>query len=200
MLYLPPSCAHDGVALDECMTYSIGFRAPSWQELTEQFLVHLQDCTAREGMYADRNAPLQTSPARIPPHMVAQVDAELARIRWSRRDVMRFLGRYLTEPKPHVFFSPPHEPLSLSAFGRRAMALGISLDLRTQMLYSGSCFFINGEMLQAEAAGTRALRELADRRRLDSIRGLRRELVQRLHAWYVSGYLQIRPATAQEQQ
>ncbi|MGT2491148.1 JmjC domain-containing protein [Cupriavidus basilensis] len=34
MLYLPPQYAHDGVAEGECMTYSIGFRAPptaSWQ-------------------------------------------------------------------------------------------------------------------------------------------------------------------------
>jgi 50S ribosomal protein L16 3-hydroxylase len=28
MLYLPPRYAHDGVAEGECMTYSIGFRAP----------------------------------------------------------------------------------------------------------------------------------------------------------------------------
>ena len=28
MLYLPPRYAHDGIAEGECMTYSIGFRAP----------------------------------------------------------------------------------------------------------------------------------------------------------------------------
>jgi 50S ribosomal protein L16 3-hydroxylase len=182
------------------MTYSIGFRAPSWQDLTEQFLVYLQDNTAREGMYADRDLRPQARPARIAPQMIAKVDATLARIRWSRQDVIHFLGRYLTEPKPHVFFAPPPEPLSLAAFGRRAAALGISLDLRTQMLYSGSCFFINGEMLQADASTARTLRELADRRRLHPIGGLQRELVQRLHVWYASGYLQIGPASAQEQQ
>jgi 50S ribosomal protein L16 3-hydroxylase len=200
MLYLPPSCAHDGVALEECMTYSVGFRAPSWQELTEQFLVHLQDSIARQGMYADSDLEPQTSPARIPPRMIAKVEATLARIRWSKQDVMRFLGRYLTEPKPHVFFSPPPEPLSLAAFCRRAGVAGVSLDLRTQMLYSAGCFFINGEMLQADASVARALRELADRRRLDSRRALPRELVQRLHAWYTSGCLHIGPTSAQDRQ
>src|SRR5678815_2196015 len=29
MLYVPPGHAHDGVAVDECTTWSIGFRAPS---------------------------------------------------------------------------------------------------------------------------------------------------------------------------
>ena len=43
MLYLPPHIAHDGVAEGECMTASIGFRAPSTQELTGQFLYHLAE-------------------------------------------------------------------------------------------------------------------------------------------------------------
>lgn len=38
MLYLPPGYAHNGVAEDECMTYSIGFRSASYQELITQFL------------------------------------------------------------------------------------------------------------------------------------------------------------------
>ena len=28
MLYLPPGYAHDGVAVGECMTYSVGFKVP----------------------------------------------------------------------------------------------------------------------------------------------------------------------------
>ena len=43
MLYLPPKYAHDGIALNECMTYSIGFRAPSEQELAAQLLPKIAD-------------------------------------------------------------------------------------------------------------------------------------------------------------
>ena len=43
LLYLPPEWAHDGVAVGECMTYSVGFRAAPAQELAEQFLIFLQD-------------------------------------------------------------------------------------------------------------------------------------------------------------
>ena len=38
MLYLPPHFSHDGIALDACMTYSIGFRAPATQEIATAFL------------------------------------------------------------------------------------------------------------------------------------------------------------------
>ena len=43
MLYLPPNYAHEGIAVGECMTYSIGFRAPSFQELGESFLQFMAD-------------------------------------------------------------------------------------------------------------------------------------------------------------
>jgi len=38
LLYLPPQYAHDGVAIGECMTYSVGFRTATTQELAEGFL------------------------------------------------------------------------------------------------------------------------------------------------------------------
>ena len=50
MLYLPPGWAHDGVALDPCMTYSIGFRAPAWQELAIHFLRFLEDRIELDGV------------------------------------------------------------------------------------------------------------------------------------------------------
>ena len=53
MLYLPPKYAHYGVALEPGMTYSIGFRAPTRQEMVTQFLVYLQDRLCCDGMYAD---------------------------------------------------------------------------------------------------------------------------------------------------
>lgn len=34
VLYLPPGVPHWGIALDSCMTYSIGMRAPSFEEIT----------------------------------------------------------------------------------------------------------------------------------------------------------------------
>lgn len=37
MLYLPPRLAHLGTAVDECMTYSVGFRAPSAAEVLTHF-------------------------------------------------------------------------------------------------------------------------------------------------------------------
>ena len=42
MLYLPPGVAHEGVAESECLTWSIGFRAPSDAELAAGHLSALR--------------------------------------------------------------------------------------------------------------------------------------------------------------
>ena len=48
MLYLPPMYAHEGVAVGECMTYSIGFRAPAEMELARELLQRFADDTLEE--------------------------------------------------------------------------------------------------------------------------------------------------------
>ena len=105
MLYVPPGWAHDGVAVEACMTYSIGFRAPQWHELGVNFLRYLEDRLQLAGLYTDPDLKTQRTPAQIAPSMLQQVARHIAEIRWSAKDVTAFLGQYLTEPKTHVFFA-----------------------------------------------------------------------------------------------
>lgn len=53
MLYLPPQLAHYGIAQGECMTYSIGFRAPSQAELAQAFLDHNAMNLSEDNRYQD---------------------------------------------------------------------------------------------------------------------------------------------------
>jgi 50S ribosomal protein L16 3-hydroxylase len=55
MLYLPPRWAHDGVAVGECMTYSIGFRQPARGELARELLQRLAEDA--EDAAGDRGVP-----------------------------------------------------------------------------------------------------------------------------------------------
>ena len=194
MLYLPPGIAHDGVAVDACYTYSIGFRAPSHQELVSQFLIFLEERLNPSGRYEDPDLAMQTHPARIGSAMIAQVQHTLGSIRWNRGDVAEFLGVCLTEPKPHVLFAPPRNPLPMKAFLRSASNRGLELVLPAQMLYSGSRLFINGESLAINVGEARPLRALADARRLAGREVPRAgTAAEALYQWYRSGY--ILPAT-----
>ena len=193
MLYLPPAFAHDGVAVAACYTCSIGFRAPSHRELMSQFLIFLEERLAGGGRYADPDLSVQTHPANIGAGMIAQVERVLGEISWTRRDVVEFLGSYLTEPKQHVLFAPPRKPLSEIAFSRAARRGGVELALTSLMLYGSAMLFINGEPYKnTHKAMQPPLRRLADTRRLAGrqipIRGIVTDL---LYRWYRAGYIYL---------
>ncbi|MBL8448088.1 MAG: cupin domain-containing protein [Zoogloeaceae bacterium] len=188
MLYLPPHYAHDGVAVGECMTYSIGFRTPTGAELGQQFLAYLQDHLCLEDVYSDPDLAPPEHSAEIGPDMVAQVAGMLEKIRWDRNQVADFLGRTLTEPKAHVFFEPPEEPLSRRAFGTALKKHGFRLDARSILLFQGACFYLNGEPVEIAAGDARAVRELADRRALPAGAAWNGSLGDCLYEWYCNGF------------
>ena len=192
LLYLPPQYAHDGVALDECITYSIGFRAPAAQELASGFLDFLQDGLDLEGRYADPALGPTRTPGRLPREIVDYAQEALTRVRWSRADVERFVGSYLTEPKANVVFEPPHPPLTPGVFARRAQSRGVRLALATRMLVTRSEAYVNGERVTLDA-GRRELGALADRRELPPRFGGGAALAALLYAWYAAGYIEVSP-------
>lgn len=190
MLYLPPHVAHDGVSLDDrCMTFSIGFRAPSARELAQEFLSYLQDRLDPPGHYADPDLRAQRHPARIGDAMIDRLASMLQAVRWKREDVETFIGCYLTEPKANVFFDPPAKPAARRDFERSLVASGARLDPRTQFLYRGTALYVNGEV-HRDATGE-VLKELADRRRLAPGVGRDRSTVDWLYRNYRLGFLHL---------
>src|SRR5690606_15636004 len=152
MLYLPPRYAHEGTAIGECTTYSIGFRAPQARELGAGFLGWLAERVDLPGMYADPDLTLQDNSAQIGDAMVDRVTEMLNTIRWSREDVAAFLGDYLSEPKPTVFFVPPDEPLNRQDFATAVTEHGFMLDPATLLLFRDGRFHLNGERLDIGTA------------------------------------------------
>ena len=194
MLYLPPQYAHWGVAVGECMTYSIGFRAPSHQELASEFLNYMQDelhqgKTSITGMYQDADLSLQTAPAEIGGLMIDKVNTALSAITWNTGNIADFLGRYLTEPKTHILFEP-NKKLSLKKFIEKSEKLGLGLDLKSMALFQGEYFYLNGEPLQM-SKNRKVLIELANSRYLSAESLIDFDDLQPLYDWYLAGYLQF---------
>ncbi len=193
MLYLPPQLAHNGVALTDCMTWSVGFRAPKAEEIVSQFLTYLQDKLALPGIYADPDLKPTRHVGEIPTAMLDWADKTIrAAARWDKAEVADFLGRYLSEPKAHVYFDPPARPKSLAAFTKAIQQHGVALDSRSQLLFRGEIFFMNGERLEASPPLRAKLRDLADQRYLlpdACAQEQSRELVALLHLWYQAGFL-----------
>lgn len=109
MLYLPPGVAHYGVAMEDCITLSIGFRAPSYAELLSSFveyrLAHL-DKELVAPRYRDPELQLQQHPGEIPANVLSKID-NLIKNEFSQTETIdRWFAAFATEPK-----HPPMEPL-----------------------------------------------------------------------------------------
>jgi 50S ribosomal protein L16 3-hydroxylase len=195
LLYLPPGVAHYGVAEGECITYSIGFRAPAYQELHDPWLASFAEREHVAGRYADPDQRATLHPAVLPPAMVTRVHAALSRSRPTRGDTERFLLGHLSEPKSQVVFDRPQRLPSLPAFERAARRRGVVLDIRSRMLSGRAAIALNGEIFEVDRRLLPALRKLADRRALGAGALVRapRQLLVLLHEWCVAGWLHVGP-------
>jgi 50S ribosomal protein L16 3-hydroxylase len=191
MLYLPPGVAHEGVAVGECMTYSIGFRAPSALELKRGYLEHLAETAQAQGFYADRDLALSKRSAELDDAYIARAARLIGSLKANAASLETFLGQHLTEPKAQVFFDAPDAPMTASAFKRAAQKHGVKLDRRTQFLTRRQRGFINGEAISLPADA--GLRTLADARQLSAaqITALSSPAWAFLHDWYACGYLHL---------
>jgi 50S ribosomal protein L16 3-hydroxylase len=199
MLYLPPHIAHDGIALGECMTCSIGFRAPQAGEMIGQFFYDLAERSgemkgaARRLRDPGRKPTLH--PARLPEDVVETTESWLKSVSWKREDIARFVGRYLSEPKPTVVFDGPARPLDEAAFLRRARRHGVTVDPRSSLLYDGRCFYINGEAGKLARETRQTLVRLADQKYLVGKDFVTLSEVSSvtllLHEWYCAGWIRV---------
>jgi 50S ribosomal protein L16 3-hydroxylase len=186
MLYLPPRYAHDGVAVGgDCMTYSIGFRAPPMAELVSELLQRLAEDAAEtvgDALYRDPSQPAVAKSAAIPMALEKFAHQALGKALKDPQAVSRLLGEYLTEPKSSVWFETG------SASRIRS---GVALDRRTRMMYDKLHIYMNGESYRASGRDARLMQQLADNRCLS-----RQELISAsddvqnlLHAWCKNGWV-----------
>lgn len=189
MLYLPPHWAHNGIAEDDCMTYSIGFRTPSYQELGEQFLVHMQDNLCLDGMYADPDLKEQAHPSEMSADMLQQVNNAINQVKWGKSDIANFFGCYMSEPKPHIYFDAPEKIWTRKKFQQTVEETGVSLDLKSLMLCHDNSVFINGTAHRVEKESYQLLRKLADNRQLPPTSEMPTETLELLYQWYEDGYI-----------
>ena len=164
MLYLPPGWGHDGVAESgDCMTCSIGFRAPAAGELARELLMRLADegdeddgTSAAAALYRDPQQPATATPGALPDGLLQFARAALERQLSEPDALARVFGEMLTEPKPQVWFDA----------GAPRTPGGVRLNARSRMLYDDRHVFINGEALRAGGRDASLMRKLADTRAL----------------------------------
>ena len=99
MLYLPPRLAHFGTAEDACMTYSLGFRAPSAAEVLTHFTDFLAQFLPDEERYSDADLVPAEDPHQIQSDALQRLRAMLAEHMGDERLLLTWFGQFMTEPR-----------------------------------------------------------------------------------------------------
>ena len=191
LLYLPPGVAHDGVAVGECITCSIGFRTPAWADLAAA-CNELQENNDSRTTPRDEAIVPSSHPARVTARMVEQAQQALQRRRPTRTQIAQALLQQASEPKPRVVFEPPARAMAPARFAEALQLRGARSDRRTRMLYWDRILAVNGELvplLQTEQR--RVLKIFADRRTLHAQRKLPAALLSLLYEWYSAGWIHL---------
>ena len=108
MLYVPPRFAHNGVAVgDDCMTYSIGFRAPSRSELIAHYVDDVLAGLSDDDRYADAGLKAQSNPGEITAEALATLHAMVTEKLADPAAFARWFGSYNSTPKyPEIDWAP----------------------------------------------------------------------------------------------
>ena len=98
MLYLPPGIAHWGTAVDECITYSIGFRTPSVAELLASVAEQALESVPADRRYLDAGLEALDSPrGEIPPQTIETLRALMAGVMADDDLLLKSFGQLMTE-------------------------------------------------------------------------------------------------------
>jgi len=161
MLYVPPGIAHDGVAVgDDCMTYSIGFRALARSELISDLADHLAAELPQDDRYTDPGLPLQDNPGEIAPAAIAALHSLVTEKLLDWAGFARWFGGFATAPKYTDVDWRPDVPIGVAALRQRlaGTALHRNPASRFSFIRNGAdtvWLFVDGECFDCrDAAAT----------------------------------------------
>jgi 50S ribosomal protein L16 3-hydroxylase len=146
MLYLPPGVAHYGVALENCMTYSVGFRAPTARILAGNLLnisdQLLDDANASDQLYEDPDLKLQACPGEISGEAIEKVRKLLAPVLNSPEVWARWFGSYMSFPNPgQLAAESPAKPITHAVINnaiKKGKSIGRSDNVRSYYTKCGN--------------------------------------------------------------
>lgn len=100
MLYLPPQYAHYGIAETDCMTISVGLRAPSNQEILVHYTDFVSQFLSEEERYNDPDQEALTCNAYfIDKKAISRLRKIVQETLADNKKLVTWFGQYMTEPR-----------------------------------------------------------------------------------------------------
>lgn len=156
ILYVPPCYAHDGVAVgDDCMTYSIGFRAPSRAELIEGWCQQVVEHLPEEDRYTDPELVVQEAPGEITAAAIDRLHGLVLDALADKAAFARWFGQFNSLPKYDKDWRPdaPVSARALRALLAQETPLECNPAARFAFIRQGEArnlLFVDGQVFECE--------------------------------------------------
>lgn len=166
MLYLPPGVAHHGIAGEDCMTWSIGFRAPDTAGMISDLAEYVIQNQHAETRYADPDLSPAEAGAGIHDRAVGRLRRLLSDlIEMDDAELGDWFGRFITEPKPWLQAAP--EPSEEAPDPTPPLVLRSDVLVAWRDCPDGIRLFVDGEAETWSTTAAPVARCLADHRRIE---------------------------------
>ena len=165
MLYVPPGVAHWGTAMSkDCITYSIGFRAPGQAETLVDFAQFLAEDCSDFNRYQDADLEARSDSHRITPADIDRVQQMVQTLAQDREAIAQWFGRYMTQPK---YGNAPLDepPQTNTAIATQLQQQPLLRNSAVRLAYQPGILFVDGEAL-ATSLPDEGLRWLCEQKQI----------------------------------
>jgi len=100
ILYLPPGVGHNGIAEgNDCMTCSVGFRAPSHSEILREYTDYIGVNLSEALRYEDPDLIAQSNTGEITQQTLEKIQIILRKYTEDKELISQWFGQFVTTPK-----------------------------------------------------------------------------------------------------
>ncbi|MEB0140748.1 MULTISPECIES: cupin domain-containing protein [unclassified Undibacterium] len=173
ILYIPPGFPHEGVSLENSMSFSVGFRSKSARDMLSGLADYLIDEELGEALISDPGRPLQTYPAQISRADVAALRAQMQAVLDDDALVADFIAGFLSKTRNELDLQELEEPLESAQLAQQLQQFGLVRTGGLRCFYvdegwrDGVCH-VDGQRRTFGAASASVVRVLCDQKRPDS--------------------------------
>ena len=181
MLYLPPNIAHYGIALNECMTCSVGFRAASISNMVSEYAENLAADIDQALRYEDPDLVCQHNPAEISADALDRIKTIIAKqLTVDDDSLVRWFGEFSSESRSGIHPQRPEK--TMATYDELATLLAtestIARSPAAKFLFAckdeSTLLFVDGICHEASQAFAKTLtehREIAVQKLMASVNG-----------------------------
>jgi len=167
ILYIPPGYPHEGVALEESMSFSVGFRAKSACDMLSGLADYVIDKELGKALISDPQRPIHEHQGQINGPDFAMIKAHLQSLLDNNTLMADFAGSYLSKTKCALDLQALDEPLSADDMACELVEQplirtgGLRCFYVDETVAQGVCY-VDGERFEFGAAAKEAVIALCD--------------------------------------